>query len=103
MAKIMASFRKNLIIYIEGIFYLLLLGLNIFIGYHLYQNVVLDIRPVVPAAGEPVPVKITSLNTAGLNVFEENQVNRKFFIIGIDETYTKRWENFQNPADPFLR
>lgn len=103
MAKIFASFRKNLIIYVEGIFYLLLLGLNVFVGYNLYQNVILDVRPGIPAAGDLTPVKVASLNKSGLTIFEEDQSDRKFFIIGVDTIYTKRWENFKNPTDPFLR
>ncbi len=103
MNKLFASLKGNLTLFIEGLFYLILLGLNIFIGYNLYQNIILDIRPVVPVVGEIKLFKITSLNSAGLKIFEEDQEGRKFYIEGLDESYTKRWENFTNPVDPFLR
>ena len=103
MNKLIRHFEGNALLYLDLLVSIILLGVNLFVGYQLYVNVVEDVSPKSLEGSEVVVTKLAALEKSQMALFEEDQLDRKSFEIGVKEDYTNTWEQLTRQVDPFLR
>lgn len=89
---------KNLIFLVEVIFYFILLGVNLFFGFEIYQKV-LGTVPSAKITTDPEGfVTITTMDSKLLDVFVTDQSERLTYE---DGNYDSKWDDFAVPKSPF--
>lgn len=88
----------NLIFLVEVVFYLVLLGVNAFFGYEIYQKVLGTISIRKLATDPEGFVTITTMDSKLLDVFVTDQSERLTYE---DGNYNSKWDDFSVPRSPF--
>jgi len=103
MNRLIRHFQSNALFYLDFVVAIILLGINSFVGYQLYVNVIENVSPKSIEESDVVVTRLSILEKKEMESFEENQLYRRSFEIGVSEEYTNVWEQLTRPVDPFLR
>ena len=103
MNKVIQHFKNNALLYLDLAVFAVLLGVNLFVGFQLFTNVIEDVTPTDPSEIGLTVTKLVTLEEGMMESFEEDQQYRRTFVYGSSEAYTNVWDSLSKRVDPFLR
>lgn len=97
MKSLYKTFQNSMFLLVELVLYASLLGVNIYLGFEIYQSLITDIGTDVKLQGADAElVELPTINSEGLSSFEEDQQKKIEYNPEVDLGMLSRWEKFEN-------